>query len=172
MRDSPVPWHCLARCQHIGFKAAMALQPCLQRRNLETSSVARNAPAKFPEGKSTGLFSKKRGEKSGENGEKVRFINNRVQAVRAIQIGGTPHLPLAQENVSYVTGLSGLPGTEDFMWLSHLRLVSPTAMISQINSGAQRFPLGQNMNGPNLFILGEGKPTLTKRSMLAAGILH
>ncbi len=41
LRDSPVPWHCRARCQLISFKAAMALRPCVQRWNLEDSSAAR-----------------------------------------------------------------------------------------------------------------------------------
>ncbi len=57
LRDSPVPWHCRARCQLIGFKAAMALRLCVQRRNLEDSSAARRRfqcgparPAMFPEG--------------------------------------------------------------------------------------------------------------------------
>ncbi len=48
LRDSPVPWHCRAWCPLISFKAAMALRPCVQQRNLEDSSAARRAPAKLP----------------------------------------------------------------------------------------------------------------------------
>jgi hypothetical protein len=48
VRDSPVPWHCRAECQLVNFKAAMALRPCVQQRNLEDSSAARSFPAKFP----------------------------------------------------------------------------------------------------------------------------
>ncbi len=48
LRDSPVQWHCRAQCLHIGFKAAMDLRPCVQRRNLEDSSATPRAPAKFP----------------------------------------------------------------------------------------------------------------------------
>ncbi len=75
LRDSPVLWHCRARWQHIGFKTATALQTCVLRRNLEVSSAARSAPAKFPvrpgvpsevsEEKNTGFSSKMFGEKSG-----------------------------------------------------------------------------------------------------------
>jgi hypothetical protein len=58
----PVPWHCCARCQHIGLKAAMALGPFVQRRklpiNLEDFSAARGALAKIPEGNHTGFFSR------------------------------------------------------------------------------------------------------------------
>jgi hypothetical protein len=46
--DSPVPWYCRAQCLLISFKAALALQPCVQRRSLEDSSEAWRAPAKFP----------------------------------------------------------------------------------------------------------------------------
>ncbi len=81
LRYSPVPWNWRARCQHIGFKAAMALPPCEQRRNLEESSAARSAPAKIPEGnhsiffsKHAGFFSRMFGEKYGENGDKFRFV--------------------------------------------------------------------------------------------------
>ncbi len=31
LRDSPVPWHCRARCQHISFKAAAALRKHAQQ---------------------------------------------------------------------------------------------------------------------------------------------
>jgi hypothetical protein len=51
VRDSPVPWHCRAECQLIGFKAATALRPCVQQRNLEDSSAARRARRSFPKEK-------------------------------------------------------------------------------------------------------------------------
>ncbi len=76
--DLPVPWHCRAWCQFISFKAAMALRPCVQQRNLEDSSVARRAQAKVPvrpgapgevsRTKKHRIFSRISREKSGENG--------------------------------------------------------------------------------------------------------
>ncbi len=81
LRDSPVPWQCRAWCQQIGFKAAMALRPSVQRRNLEHSNAARGAPAKNPEenrigffSKYTRLFSRMFGDKSGKNGGKIGLV--------------------------------------------------------------------------------------------------
>jgi hypothetical protein len=52
----------------------MALRPRVQRVNLEDSSEAQCALAKFLEGRYTGFFSKMFGGKSGIFGEKSGFV--------------------------------------------------------------------------------------------------
>jgi hypothetical protein len=78
VRDSPVPWYCRAQYLNISsFKAAIAFRPCVQRWDLQDSSAAWRALAKFlvrpgtpvevseSRRKSTGFYSQNR---------KIRYI--------------------------------------------------------------------------------------------------